>query len=1042
MATQYFEHKLEVGNFPETPHFQLMEWHPSLNILAVASVSVGTNIFFYGEDGEHDEAARVQHMGNAYCMAWHPVKKTLAIGFSNGELMIWNGSNRRLESVIVHKTCITSLILNMDGTRLLSTDQDGLIILWKADSLAQVSQQSVILQVTVPGESITYVLSKTSPSGRSDQDYRDLARAAVEGDQTALDMLATSTSRQQLNEPATFYVGTDKGNVYMVTDKLRKICSADDGIARLLHSYDLDMLIVVTKVNMMTQYNLQQLQTQSEVLIPTHSGKLSGRPTDSDFALIGTSLFAYVTGESTIRMIDIASSDNLLLKLNPDMGYANNEVLISVSYSAMKGIIAAGTNRGNIGFWVYNPNRRTTDPEKHWILQRAKQIATGIPVRSLKYCPQRNCLAANLISQLFLLTDENMSAAYRDQLAVVQLSPTVVHIAFFRYSIVKEEELDIPFKNLCVSKNHIAIWNKKQVRVYELICDASKSDEEKVVRNEKGYFSCSPSNVILFDQLLFVQENGRVNVMSFQGTSRQTLAFAQNEGEVNTMNSNGSFLVIGSTKGYVKVFDISRRELRPLGKTLNINAHTPSVDTIRELAVNCTGAKVTVLTSQTNCNPSSRLYIWDVEKDIVAYFDFSSEKLPGTEYGRIRQNDNTKNTPQYRRYPSNIQWDPEDSRLMALEIFLHQQKLDLSASLSGDDKTYDVLLTSRGVGDGDASIAVNHTVTPRESAAVNQEDMKKTFDNISNFGSSLLKKNLDSVEHAASLIVSMFCTSDNQIFPKDIFLRNASYRQMIAIKIPFYFFVTRDKHSELDRHTIKSNPTLQTSKTDQSDIVDENISIKNSRIRIQLPKLDTLDGSGLIPSTHNHDLRSNGFLSDSELGESVVYSDYLTGKTMPDFIGVNGLEKNIIEAIMNFSYNLTLGDLDAAFKAIKIIKKESVWENLARMCVLNRRADVAKICLGKMGLFRGARALRAVDQDNPDTKIAILAIHLNMKEEAEKILLQSKQYDLLNQLYQSTNEWEKAIDISTRHDRIHLRNTHYNYAKYLEQNNQLEKAIE
>ena len=49
------------------------------------------------------------------------------------------------------------------------------------------------------------------------------------------------------------------------------------------------------------------------------------------------------------------------------------------------------------------------------------------------------------------------------------------------------------------------------------------------------------------------------------------------------------------------------------------------------------------------------------------------------------------------------------------------------------------------------------------------------------------------------------------------------------------------------------------------------------------------------------------------------------------------------------------------------------------MCVLNRRADVAKICLGKMGLFRGARALRAVEQDNPDTKVAILAIHLNMK---------------------------------------------------------------
>jgi hypothetical protein len=84
-------------------------------------------------------------------------------------------------------------------------------------------------------------------------------------------MLAMKTSRQQTNEPVTFFVGTNKGNVYMVTDKLRKICSVDDGIARILHSYDYDILIVVTAANMMTQYNLQQIQTQSEVLIPTHS---------------------------------------------------------------------------------------------------------------------------------------------------------------------------------------------------------------------------------------------------------------------------------------------------------------------------------------------------------------------------------------------------------------------------------------------------------------------------------------------------------------------------------------------------------------------------------------------------------------------------------------------------------------------------------------------------------------------------------------------------------------------------------------------------
>ena len=113
----------------------------------------------------------------------------------------------------------------------------------------------------------------------------------------------------------------------------------------------------------------------------------------------------------------------------------------------------------------------------------------------------------------------------------------------------------------------------------------------------------------------------------------------------------------------------------------------------------------------------------------------------------------------------------------------------------------------------------------------------------------------------------------------------------------------------------------------------------NSRIRIQLPKLDTLDANGLIPKQHHADDQSNGIASDTELGgeedtcspvpvleddllsESVVYSDYLTGRSMPDFVGVNGLEKNLVDAIMNFSYYLTLGDLDAAFKAIKTVKK-------------------------------------------------------------------------------------------------------------------------
>ncbi|CAF1632549.1 unnamed protein product, partial [Didymodactylos carnosus] len=132
-------------------------------------------------------------------------------------------------------------------------------------------------------------------SSRSDQDYRELARAAVSGDQTALDMLAQTTSRKESTETATFFVGTDRVS------------------------------------NMMTQYNLQLLE-RGQLLQPTISGKLSGRPADSDYTLVGTNFFAYVTGESTIRMINVSSTENLMLRLNTELGYASNENLVCITY--------------------------------------------------------------------------------------------------------------------------------------------------------------------------------------------------------------------------------------------------------------------------------------------------------------------------------------------------------------------------------------------------------------------------------------------------------------------------------------------------------------------------------------------------------------------------------------------------------------------------------------------------------------------------------------------------------------------------------------
>jgi intraflagellar transport protein 140 len=117
---------------------------------------------------------------------------------------------------------------------------------------------------------------------------------------------------------------------------------------------------------------------------------------------------------------------------------------------------------------------------------------------------------------------------------------------------------------------------------------------------------------------------------------------------------------------------------------------------------------------------------------------------------------------------------------------------------------------------------------------------------------------------------------------------------------------------------------------------------------------------------------------------------------------------------------------------------------MAQMCVKSHRVDVAKVCLSNMGNVKGIRLLR--DEANKgadsDTQIALIALNLGMIEEAEKLLVSANRYDLLNKIYQNMDQWPKALDIAKKFDRIHLRNTYYNFAKCSEERHDIGTAIE
>lgn len=137
--------------------------------------------------------------------------------------------------------------------------------------------------------------------------------------------------------------------------------------------------------------------------------------------------------------------------------------------------------------------------------------------------------------------------------------------------------------------------------------------------------------------------------------------------------------------------------------------------------------------------------------------------------------------------------------------------------------------------------------------------------------------------------------------------------------------------------------------------------------------------------------------------------------------------------------------MDAAFRCIRSIQSAQVWQNLARMCVQTGRLDVARVCLGHMKMARSVRALRRAMADEslePEARIAVLAIELGMTDDAEVLYKKCGRHDLLNRLLQANGRYEEALQLAEQLDRVHLKNTYYQYAEHLKGAGDVHGALE
>ena len=88
--------------------------------------------------GQLIEGASIQRSVSVQCLQWHPEQKIVAIGWRSGEITVYNDEQHTFyEQSSIHREVITLLNWNHHGTRLVSGDQSGLLVVWKVEGKGQ-----------------------------------------------------------------------------------------------------------------------------------------------------------------------------------------------------------------------------------------------------------------------------------------------------------------------------------------------------------------------------------------------------------------------------------------------------------------------------------------------------------------------------------------------------------------------------------------------------------------------------------------------------------------------------------------------------------------------------------------------------------------------------------------------------------------------------------------------------------------------------------------------------------------------------------------